>query len=96
MVSAEDGPHVSVCFLFIHCFSHLTIYKSTNIFDSLPALAPPKATDLRNELDRYLGTDVENVTDAVAWWHAHHSSYPQLSQMALDYLTIPGKLYSAS
>ncbi|KIK32879.1 hypothetical protein CY34DRAFT_27129 [Suillus luteus UH-Slu-Lm8-n1] len=35
------------------------------------------------------GPHISNVTDAVAWWHAHRSSYPQLSRIALDYLTIP-------
>jgi hypothetical protein len=57
----------------------------------MPALAPPKSSDLGNELERYLSTDIEDVRDAVAWWHAHKVTYPHLSRMALDYLTIPGK-----
>ena len=63
------------------------------MFDNIPALAPPKPTDLGNELDRYLNADVEHVIDALAWWHERHASYPHLSRMALDYLTIPGELY---
>ncbi|OJA12661.1 hypothetical protein AZE42_13159 [Rhizopogon vesiculosus] len=62
----------------------------SNIFDSMPALAPSKSTDLGNELDRYLSADVENITaNAIAWWHERHASYPHLSRMAMDYLTIP-------
>jgi len=63
--------------------------KKSNMFDSLPALAPPKASDLGSELDRHLSTDVEHVTDAIGWWHERHHTYPSLSRMALDYLTVP-------
>ncbi|KIM60411.1 hypothetical protein SCLCIDRAFT_43263, partial [Scleroderma citrinum Foug A] len=52
--------------------------KSTNIFDSLPSLAPPKVVDLSSELDRYLKTDVEHVADAVAWWDERQAMYPHL------------------
>lgn len=56
----------------------------------MPALAPPKPSASYNELDQYLKSDLEDVTDVIAWWHAHHKTYPKLSRMALDYLTIPG------
>ena len=59
----------------------------------MPALAPPKSTDLRDELQRYLSTDVESVPDAIAWWHERRTTYPHLSRMALDYLTIPGEFF---
>ena len=61
-----------------------------NIFDHLPALAPPKRAELRSELDSYLSTDIEHVIDPLAWWHERGGTYPHLSRMALDYLTIPG------
>jgi hypothetical protein len=67
---------------------------SGNIFDSLPALIAPKPADLHDELDRYLSTDPEQVTDVLMWWHERRASFPCLSRMALDYLTIPG-MYSA-
>jgi len=67
--------------------------KVLNIFDDLPALAPPKLTELRDELARYLSTDPEMVKDVLLWWHEHKATYPHLSQMALDYFTIPGKLF---
>lgn len=62
----------------------------------MPALAPPKSSELGNELERYLSADIEDVRDAVAWWHAHQAVYPRLSRMALDYLTIPGKYHPPS
>ena len=63
------------------------------MFDSLPALAPPKPADLHLELDRYISGDVEYVTDPLDWWYKQRRTYPQLSHMALDYLTIPGEFY---
>ena len=63
------------------------------MFDNLPALAPPKPADLRSEIDHYLSADVEHVTDPLAWWHERRDMYLQLSRMAFDYLTIPGKGY---
>jgi hypothetical protein len=61
-----------------------------NIFDNLPSLQAPRPAELRSELDRYLGTDPEHVTDALAWWYEHKHVYPRLHRMALDYLSIPG------
>ncbi|GLB44048.1 hypothetical protein LshimejAT787_1502320 [Lyophyllum shimeji] len=62
---------------------------SGNIFDNLDALAPPAQADLRDELDRYLSTDVEKTDDVILWWVERRAMYPRLSRMALDYLTIP-------
>jgi hypothetical protein len=67
--------------------------KTKNIFDRLPAICAPKATDLRDELDRYLSTDPEHTDNVLLWWTERKHSYPCLSRMALDYLSIPGKLY---
>jgi hypothetical protein len=64
--------------------------SSENIFDDLPALSAPPESDLRDELDRYLSTDPEHVTNALAWWHEKRFVYPRLHRMALDYLMIPG------
>jgi hAT family C-terminal dimerisation region len=44
-----------------------------------------------DELQHYLATDVEDVKDALMWWHERCTSYPRLSRMARDYLAIPGK-----
>jgi hypothetical protein len=63
------------------------------MFDSMSSLAPPKPTDLCGELDRYLMADVEHITDPIMWWYERRVTYPRLSRMALDYLSIPGMYF---
>ena len=65
--------------------------RSKNIFDNLPALSAPRIRELRDELDRYLSTDPEHVVDEMMWWMERKSMYPNLSHMALDYLSIPSE-----
>lgn len=67
--------------------------SAANIFDDLPALSAPKSSELRDELDRYLSTDSEQVMDVCQWWYERRVVYPRLHRMALDYLTIPGKYF---
>ena len=49
------------------------------------------------ELDHYLkSARVKDVNDPLQWWHDNRGSYPRLSRMARDFLTIPGEsFYSA-
>jgi len=61
-----------------------------NIFDNLPAIQAPRASDLRDELERFLSTDPEHVQDVFLWWYERKHIYPCLHRMVLDYLTIPG------
>ncbi len=63
------------------------------MFDDLPALSAPSPSELRDELDRYLSTDPEQVTDVCRWWYEQRVAYPRLHCMALNYLTIPGKYF---
>jgi hypothetical protein len=74
------------------CLSKIftTTSPSKNMFDNLSTLAAPNAADLRDELDRFLSTDPEYVKDVLMWWFERQHLYPQLSRMALDYLSIPG------
>ena len=44
-----------------------------------------------DELDEYLGQAIEKVKDPITWWRNHQKVYPQLLEMALDYLSILGK-----
>jgi hypothetical protein len=44
-----------------------------------------------NELDEYLQLPVENVKDSLKWWVNNCKVYPNLSRMALDFLSIPGE-----
>jgi len=63
-----------------------------NIFDDLPDLAlTPSNT--RDELDCYLSTEVEDVKDGLMWWHKKRAAFPNLSHMAHNYLSIPGKSF---
>ena len=64
--------------------------KSNNMFDDLPSLAIPRSVE-QHELDTYLSTDTELVTDALKWWTAKKTIYPCLSRMALDFLSIPDR-----
>jgi len=65
-----------------------------NIFNNLPALQTPDIRELIDELARYLSTGWElHVKDGLLWWFKHKHIYSTLYQMAIDYLSIPGKLF---
>jgi hypothetical protein len=49
-----------------------------------------KSTADDSELDAYLKLPVESVQDPLKWWDDHRKIYPNLSQMAMDYLSILG------
>src|SRR5215472_380139 len=66
------------------------VQDTGNIFDNLPALAAPKPAELHDKLDHYLSTDPEHASDILMWWSDHSASFPWLSCMALNYLSIPG------
>lgn len=68
----------------------------SNLFDIADDLASEtseeSATALEQELNLYLGTKPEkNTADAIRWWIEKRQTYPRLSRMAIDYLTIPGE-----
>jgi hypothetical protein len=49
-------------------------------------------SDLSDELERYITADIEDVkVDALKWWYDRRITFPSLSLMARDYLSIPGK-----
>jgi hypothetical protein len=62
------------------------------MFDTLLS-SSTQSSELRDEIDRYLSTDTEKVTDVLLWWFERRAMYPCLSRMALDYLSIPGMLF---
>lgn len=68
--------------------------KLHNVFDNLPSLSVPTQKKYCDELDQYLGSDIEVVDDALAWWYEWQDMYPHLSRMALDHLTIPGEWFA--
>ncbi|KAF5360845.1 hypothetical protein D9756_004552 [Leucocoprinus leucothites] len=46
--------------------------------------------DVFHELEEYLSTPVEVVSDIITWWGISSIKYPTLGAMARDYLAIPG------
>jgi len=66
--------------------------RSQNIFDSIFDTTPtsPNTSD---ELQCNLVVDVEDVKDALMWWHERCGSFPGLSRMARNYLSIPGEQF---
>lgn len=76
----------------LNCYiNYHSMQTPFNIFDCIPTLAAPKRFQLHDELVVFLSTDPEFVYDVIAWWYEKRTTYPCLSQMALDYLTLPGK-----
>jgi len=65
------------------------VSPSGNIFDNLLSLAPLKSSGVVDEIGLYLSVETENVMDPIKWWCEKRKTYPRLSRMALDYLTIP-------
>jgi hypothetical protein len=69
--------------------------KANNFFDNLLDVMTSSQDD-HNELNRYLATDVEDVKDGLMWWYERRATFPRLSHMAQDYLSISGKCPSIS
>jgi hypothetical protein len=69
--------------------------EANNFFDNLLDVVTSSQDD-HNELNCYLATDVEDVKDGLMWWHERHATFPHLSHMAWDYLSIPDKRPSIS
>jgi len=42
-----------------------------------------------DELDDYLAAPLEKVRDPLQWWWDHRTSYPTLSKMVFDFLSVP-------
>ena len=108
-VWAEDGSDSTmVCTVQLFYYYHsLNLQKdpcetapapslSKNIFDNLPSLEPSasETMELGDELAKYLSTPRDlNAKDGLRWWYERKHLYPCLHRMALDYLSIPGKLF---
>ena len=46
------------------------------------------------ELDHYLkSARIKDIKDPLQWWFDNRGSYPRLSRMARDFLTIPGEFF---
>ena len=46
------------------------------------------------ELDHYLRSPrIKGIKEPLQWWFDNRGTYPRLSRMARDFLTIPGKVF---
>ncbi|TFY58892.1 hypothetical protein EVJ58_g6133 [Rhodofomes roseus] len=71
---------------------HATSSKKSNMFDAARASRKKAAVPIVDELDHYLNTDANPAIDsALGWWTSREqrTTYPNLSRMAISYLTIP-------
>ena len=78
--------------LLLKNFQASSSSRDANIFDELPALSAPASSELRDELEHYLTTDPEQVSNICAWWYEQREAYPRLHRVALNYHMIPGML----
>ena len=64
-----------------------------NLFDALPAFSTLTFGPGLDKLTCYMSSSPEDVKneDLLIWWNDRKHEYPRLSQMALDYHTIPSK-----
>jgi hypothetical protein len=65
------------------------------MFDDLDDISAPIEKKLKDEIKAYLNADLETHDNVLEWWRGRRKTYPRLSRMALDYLTIPGTLSMA-
>ena len=89
---SKAPPAPSICFFFLILYLMVTYLFYSSLLPPTTFLTicqhfPPL-------LDRYLSTDPEHVTDTISWWYEKRFVYPCLHHMALDYLTIPGRLFN--
>jgi hypothetical protein len=75
--------------LIVFHATRLSLMTSLLILQNIAVDSMPPSTT--NELNDYLRSPVENVTDPLKWWFDKRCTYPNLSGMARDYLSIPGK-----
>jgi hypothetical protein len=84
--------------------------KSSNMFEeylaSTSCATASSSQPINDELGVYLRAGPESlkykengkekVMMPIEWWVRHADTYPRLSRMALDYLSIPGKRFITS
>lgn len=56
-----------------------------------PSVSDPSKSKAQGELECYQSTDTEDTNDVLMWWTEKKGMFPNLSRVALDYLSTPGK-----
>ena len=100
-VVGEDSlaNDAEVCTLFfMTCLQRLhdlmcSVQDSDDGLGGFGNISVGKKASQHNKLDEYLALAVENVKDPLKWWFDNRMAYPNLSRMALDYLSIPGESF---
>jgi hAT family C-terminal dimerisation region len=80
--------------IYYYFFIILRIFQSHTDDSDVSETSSSSSDDeaFADELDRYLSSRrIKKVDDPIGWWHENQESYPRLSRMAKDYLTIPGQ-----
>lgn len=87
--------HVYFLFCVIRCATDTLSFQDASIDFSIFAdiSVVPAATTAHTELDDYLTAKIEPTNDPLNWWWHHRTAYPNLSRMALDYLSVPGMFH---
>src|SRR5271155_1774786 len=70
--------------LLLKNFQASSSSRDANIFDELPALSAPASLELHDELECYLTTDPEQVSNVCAWWYEQREAYPRLHRIVKD------------
>ena len=84
---------VFIKFFISFCHSRAFQSQKDDSDDSESSSSSSDEEGFADELNRYLSSGrIKGVDDPVKWWHENQASYPRLSRMAKDFLTIPGKL----
>lgn len=86
----DMADEASNSLIFSAKFNH--VCKQGSDDDGFGNISVGKKVPKRSEIDVYLSLAVENVKDPLKWWVDNRQAYPNLSRMARDYLSIPGKL----
>jgi hypothetical protein len=53
------------------------------------SVASSSSQPIKDELERYLSDPTVQTNNPMKWWYDNRHLYPTLSQMALDYLSVP-------
>jgi hAT family protein len=81
-----------ISYLFFPIFSGVLQSRDDDSDNSSSSSSSSDEEEFADELDRYLSSGrIKKVEDPIKWWHENQDSYPRLSRMAKDYLTIPGE-----
>ena len=60
--------------------------------DSLPDTSEPSSRPGIDDYDAYLASLAIRVDNPIIWWRDDQTTYPRLSQMAFDLLSVPAML----